>query len=407
MPPVPDSPAFCMLPWTHLSVEPSGEVLPCCLSTLSLGALEGSSLAEKWDAPELRTLRLDMLAGRMNPACSVCHHADRAGALSLRRWANDRFAAHSDRVAATAPDGRAGELHLPYMDVRFSNACNFACRTCNPGLSTGWYKDAAKMSGPMREAMTSARTIRPLAEESRLWRELEPLLPSVEEIRFQGGEPLVMKEHYRVLDALLERGLTKVALIYNTNFSVTRFQGRDVMRLWDRFETVRVTASLDAMGSRAEYLRKGQRWADAVANRERMLTDCPRAEFSLAPTLSAMNALHLPDLHRDWVERGLVEPNSITISSLVTPAAFSAQILPASLKRAVADRYAAHARDFLGPLGERGARATAQFDAAVRLMEAADGSARLPEFKAKVAEVDALRGESFAAVFPELAELMR
>lgn len=404
---LPGSPAFCILPWTHLSVEPSGEVFPCCVSTLSLGTLEGGSLAEKADSAALRALRRDMLAGRMNPACETCHRNDRAGAQSLRAWANARFARHADRVAETSADGATKGLRLPYLDIRFSNECNFKCRTCGPAQSTAWYEDAARLTGPGKPVMTSSRTLRPYADEERLWRELEPLLPHVEEIRFQGGEPLVMKEHYRLLDALLERGLSKVALIYNTNFSVMTFQGRDVMRLWDRFETVRVTASLDAMGARAEWLRSGQRWEDAVANRERMKKDCPRAAFSLAPTLSAMNALHLPDLHRDWVERGLVEPGSIAISSLERPEAFSAQVLPPEMKREVRERYAAHVRDFLAPLGERAAPAIPQFESAVRLMDETDASALLPRLKEKIAEVDALRGEDFASVFPECARLMR
>ena len=38
----------------------------------------------------------------------------------------------------------------------------------------------------------------------------------VEEIYFAGGEPLVMQEHYTILEKLIEAGRTDVRLRYNT-----------------------------------------------------------------------------------------------------------------------------------------------------------------------------------------------
>jgi radical SAM protein with 4Fe4S-binding SPASM domain len=206
--------AFCMLPWTHMSVDPSGTVTPCCVSGAALDDLGKSTLESAWNSDGMRKLRYDMLAGRKNPACAACHARDEAGSPSLRRWANRRFRHHFPRVVGTTSAGGVAELNMPYLDIRFSNLCNFSCRICSPDLSTGWYQDAEKLDEPI----ATARTLRPTSDPRDLWRRLEPLLPRVEEIRFQGGEPLIMKEHYRILDALLERRRTGVVLRYNTNF---------------------------------------------------------------------------------------------------------------------------------------------------------------------------------------------
>jgi organic radical activating enzyme len=85
-----------------------------------------------------------------------------------------------------------------------------------------------------------------------LFDQLDSLLPHIEEIYFAGGEPLLMDEHYRLLDRLAERGLFDTPLRYNTNFSETRYKGRDVFDIWAQFSNVKVSASVDATGGRGE-----------------------------------------------------------------------------------------------------------------------------------------------------------
>ena len=82
----------------------------------------------------------------------------------------------------------------------------------------------------------------------KFWNQIEPLLEHVEHIYFAGGEPLIMDEHYQVLDYFVKHQKFDVEISYNTNFSVMKFKGRDIMRIWDQFKNVRVGASLDASG---------------------------------------------------------------------------------------------------------------------------------------------------------------
>jgi organic radical activating enzyme len=55
--------------------------------------------------------------------------------------------------------------------------------------------------------------------ETDMWEQLAPHLDYVEQIYFAGGEPLMMAEHYNILDELERRGRFDVRLIYNTNFT--------------------------------------------------------------------------------------------------------------------------------------------------------------------------------------------
>ena len=88
---------------------------------------------------------------------------------------------------------------------------------------------------------------------------------------------MLMDEHYKMLELLIEKNLTHVRLIYNTNFSELTYKKRDVLTMWKQFDSVSVGASLDGMGARGEYMRKGTVWNDIEDNRKRLLELASRA----------------------------------------------------------------------------------------------------------------------------------
>ena len=138
-----------------------------------------------------------------------------------------------------------------------------------------------------------------------------------------------------------------------------------------------------------------------------MFTDCPRTRFSVQPTVSLFNVLHLPDFQRDWLERGWVELGEFHLNPLLDPTYYRVQILPRSLKDAAAVKITAHIDGFLRPLGRAAEKSIQEFTSVLRLMEANDRSSELETFRAITARLDALRKENFAEVFPELASLAR
>ncbi len=393
--------AFCVLPWTHLHVRADGSCRPCCVwNGPSVGNARSASLDELWNSPGLKALRADMVNGRPAAGCSRCFENEQAGFWSVRQEKNSFLSRHRSRERLTAPDGTLPRLPVPFLDIRFSNVCNLRCRTCDTTQSSAWMADTRALGLPNEEVGTR----RSYDDWDILWRQLQPLLEGgLEEIVFAGGEPLIMEEHYQILDFLLSRGLRDVCLNYITNFSTLRFQGRDMIDLWSRFRDVKIVASLDGSGRRGEYLRKGLSWDAVVANREEMLRRCPDISFGISATLSIFNALHLPDFHREWVEKGYVDRNAFAINMLVSPSIYSMQILPAAWKERVLESYRRHRESFL----DAGGLPAHDFAAAARFMEAQDRSELLPEFVAMTRRLDRRRGEDCREVFPELAALFK
>ena len=175
----------------------------------------------------------------------------------------------------------------------------------------------------------------------------------VDKIYFAGGEPLMISECYDILQQLILLKRTDVELVYNTNFTRTQLQGKNIFDYWKHFDKVSVGASLDATGNRGEYLRPGTVWDDVVKNRKLMLEQCPSTEFSIASTVTIVNALHLPDFHRDWVEQGFIQPGNFTLQLLVKPSYLSLKYSPPELRSQILDRYQQHIK-WLQPLDQHG-----------------------------------------------------
>jgi sulfatase maturation enzyme AslB (radical SAM superfamily) len=180
-----------------------------------------------------------------------------------------------------------------------------------------------------------------------MWEQLEPHLDYVEQIYFAGGEPLLMDEHYRILDELVRRKRFDVKLIYNTNFTHTDLKGKSVFEYWKQFDSVAVGASLDGMDAYAEYIRKGTDWSVVEQNRQNMMQVCPNVDFYISPPLSIMNARHLPEFHRNWVERGFIRPQDLNVNILQDPLHYRIDIAPAEYKEQLLSNFTNHINWFI------------------------------------------------------------
>jgi hypothetical protein len=236
-----------------------------------------------------------------------------------------------------------------------------------------------------------------------MWEQLIEHIDYVEQIYFAGGEPLLMEEHYLILEELVKRNRTDVRLIYNTNFTHVKLKDKSVFEYWKLFDSVAIGASLDGSGKHAEYLRKGTVWDQVEQNRIDMMRICPQVDFYLSPTLSIFNAIHLPDFHRDWVEKGFIQPKDLNINILQDPVHYRIDVLPPKYKEKVKEKFEEHL-EWLRPHDSLN-RATIGFDSAINFMLATDNSHLLEKFWIKTNQLDNIRSEDILSVIPELGQL--
>ena len=398
------SETFCMLPWIHMHAFPDGRAYPCCLSLMDhpIGTLKENTMKEIWNDAPLKQMRVNMLAEKPCTECTKCYEQEANGFFSMRNSQNKNMGHHINIVDETQADGTLERFELKYYDIRFSNLCNLSCRTCGDIFSSNWVKESKKMGWLPKDAPNVNYAGR---YEMDMWEQMEPHLDTVENIYFAGGEPLMMVEHFNILQELVRRGRTDVRLNYNTNFTETVFKQQDILELWNKFDRVSVGASLDANWERAEVMRRGGDWNKIVGNRKRMLEVCPDVDFFISATLSIMNVFNVVDFHKEWIEQGLIKPQDFHINILQDPQRYRIDVLPTEMKQHVAELYNNHI-EWLAPQDHL-ARAVNGFRSAITFMNATDNSELLKEFVYRTDQLDKFRNENFFAVFPELEELRK
>jgi len=396
-----DSDNFCMLPWMHLHAFPDGRAYPCCFAfdKLHVGNVNEQSMEEVFNGDKMKKLRLNMLSNTKSRECVKCYDQEESGFFSLRLSSNKHFGHNIGMIENTKPDGTA-DFMIKYWDIRFSNLCNMACRSCGTWFSSNWYEDHKKLTG---QPPNHAKIMKAGRNSNDIWDQLLKQFDHVEQFYFAGGEPIIMEEHLRILKELDRRKMYHVRLIYNTNFSKSKFKGTDIFELWNKFDSVSIGASLDAEGPRAELMRKGTVWEETVANRKRMIEVCPQVDFYISATVGLSNCLHVPDFHRSWVDQGLLDKSDFNFNLLQYPLWQRMDLLPQEFKDKVSEKYNKQ-MDWLKK-EDHLTRATKGYESALDWMNKTDMSRHMPTFITETRKYDKIRNENFTDVFPEWKDL--
>ncbi|MGZ3727198.1 MAG: twitch domain-containing radical SAM protein [Pseudobdellovibrio sp.] len=389
---------FCLMPWIHVHAWPTGKAFPCCMALPSenFGNTNTQSFAEIVNSEAFKSLRKNMVAGEASKACTRCYELEKSSdAHTLRKHSLKTFS-HllADSLDNTSSDGHLKNFKMAYMDLRFSNLCNFKCRTCSSDFSSSWQEEES----PGEKTVPLS-----LLQNEKFWPELQSLLPDVEEVCFAGGEALISPEHYKILKFWITNKKNHVRLRYTTNFSHFKHKSEDLLSLWNQFSDVRVSASLDANGERGELLRKGTNWLQIEKNRMEMQERAPHVYFEITPTLSVYNAFNLPDFHRDWIEKKLIKPENIRINYLLDPVFMRAQIFSKTEKEKLKALYEKHI-EYLE--GLKATSATAFKNALSFIMERSSVTNPAGSFVEFNKMLDSKRKENLPAVFPELQSII-
>jgi radical SAM protein with 4Fe4S-binding SPASM domain len=391
---------FCIMPWVHFHVTQNGTVTPCCQAPwqeeFAFGNINQDSIHQIWHNEKFNSFRKNMQKNQPSLLCSQCYKKEEKGAVSMRQITNKKYAHYFESVK-TVPNQSV------YFDLRFSNICNLKCRTCGPWSSSSWFNDAVELGliSKTKEPLTYA-----IKNTDIFFNELNSLLVNAEDFYFAGGEPLMMTEHYKILEELIHQKRTDILLTYNTNFSILRFKQYDILALWKNFKKLSLSVSLDASGKRGELLRKNLKWEDVIANRKALLNELPNIEFTVTPKVCVYNLIHLPDFHKEWVNDGLISAEDFIPSLLINPQELNISNLPFFYKKMAFEKYEEHLiwieqQPFKNH--EKSNFIIGQYKTILSLLEQKNQvEASTQEIIKHIDKLDALRVENTLEVFPEL-----
>lgn len=381
---------YCVIPFIHLHVNNFGKVTPCCINHKSLGDTREESIDSIWNGKSMSEFRERMRLGQKDSSCETCYNKEQGGVESLRLQYNKRFSKYNPKIN----DREATPI---YLDIRFSNLCNMKCRMCWHGASSLWFEDAKKLEQNIgQEALIKAEGSFPLIEQ------IATYLPVAEEFYFAGGEPLVMEEHYKLLQLLSEHNRSDVKLRYNTNFMNLGMKKYDLFELWGNFEDILLSISIDEVLDRADYIRKGTSYEKLLKNRILLRERAPHVKINVAPTISILNIFTICSVLKQLVDDGFVTYDEFYINILQEPRRYNIKLLPENEKKLISDRV----EKFISTerIPERLA-----FDlrGIVSYMQSEDWSEHIHEFKEYNVKLDNLRGESFIEAYKSEPELIK
>ncbi len=406
------SKSFCIAPWIHLYSSPIGQVGPCCISRNNSGPQadtsgiynsDNSSLINLVNSPVMNKLRYQMLNETLSPICSACHEYEAAGIDSFRNSLNREFAQHFDySVGETNEDGSLKAFRMRYFDIRFNNICNFKCRTCGPEYSSNWEQENKKY-------LVRSRVI-PKNNYTQVLQDVLDQIPNIESAYFAGGEPLITEEHYLILEEMIKHGRTDIRLKYNTNLSNLKFKNKDIFDLWKQFKyRVFIYASIDHFGERAEYIRHGTDWGLIESNFLAVKKE-PYIRLQMNTVLSLFNYVTLKEFYQYLYDKNLYTSEDATFSlyNMSSPEYLSISALPTELRllgrkkiTELIEISKIHHTHFQQNKIDQIAN-TLKWE-----INAPDIWNEQKTFlKSEIIRLDAIRGENFVKVFPELARLM-
>lgn len=296
---------FCSAPWMHLHVINDGRAFPCCMTPLqdenSFGNVKKQSLFEVLNSDNAKKMRRDMISNKPLPkSCERCYGRESHGLTSQRQGMNDNwFDKIKHNVESTNVDGSIDELNLRYWDFRFSNYCNLSCRTCGPLFSSAWSTDYPKLHIDNQKV-----GVIHLEKADIFWRDIEKNVMNMEEIMFAGGEPMIMNEHWKMIELFEKYEHYDVELKYSTNATLLHRGKKNILDIWSKFKHVHLSLSIDGVGDAFNYIRNGGNWNQVEKNLLNINEN--NIDFWIHPTISNLNIFRLPELHKKLFDLGLI-----------------------------------------------------------------------------------------------------
>jgi len=309
-------PTLCLAKWKQVSLHlPTGLNNSCYhppLHKISINEIKKNSSALHNTEFKKQQRRL-MLQGQRPTECQYCWNMEDLGNLSDRHYRSGEPWASKDFDKIINSTGNEDDIAPSYVEVNFNHACNLKCSYCSPQFSSSWQDEISRLGGyPTSNQHNSPEFFQgdrrpiPVREHNpyveAFWQWWPELYPQLEHFRMTGGEPLMDRNTYRVFDYVLENPSPKLHLNVTSNFSVDevlwqKYKGYLKRLCQDQIlEHFMQYVSVDAWGTRAEYIRHGLDFDLLWQRVHEYLNDIP--ERNSLTFIITMNNLSVTSLDR-------------------------------------------------------------------------------------------------------------
>lgn len=392
---------FCILPWVSIEASPIGTVRPCCLADDEIVNDSGEKFDLRTDnfdkirnSNYMKNLRNEFLAGAQPKTCRKCWNEERSGRTSKRLHSLDRL----KHITQDLNNWDSNSKPLMFLDLKLGNICNLKCRICGSWSSSQSAVEELKFTPVADQKSSYAYSMLQQGawprESSVFWSEIKSSVTDVKYIEFTGGEPFLIQQHFNMLRDIIDLGIAnQVEIHYNTNGTVFPEEAEEI---WQKFKTVEIAISIDALYFRFDYQRTNARWLDVEQNVNKFFQlrdQYPNIiQLQVCSTISIFNVMYLEDV-AEWINNKPFD--YVYWNMLHDPYYFSISTLPKEVKLQLSSHIQTIVREY--PLYE--------FDKVINFMNSGpDGDGQL--MKIKIRDLDNKRNQDFARHHSEMAQLL-
>jgi MoaA/NifB/PqqE/SkfB family radical SAM enzyme len=386
---------FCILPFVHACVFQHGYAQPCCMNHLSLGNTKTQSIEKIYSDKNknLTDFRKTLLGDSLPVSCVKCEDIEKHKGLSYRNSSNYKYGHLLNHIDISSEEALVNNKKIFLWDIRFSNLCNLKCVICGPA-------DSSRIA----EEENGGKMISAFNDVDEFVVEFEKQIDHIVEINFAGGEPLLIKDHYKILELLIKHEKFDVVLRYNTNGTTISLGDKNVIEYWKYFKNVRANFSLDAGWKQFEYLRYGSNWEITLEHLRKVRDFAPHVSTSVNIVIMALNVLYIRQMYEFLLEEKIIN-NGLNFIPVFGKDYYRINVLPNNLKEKVLKYY----QDWEDSLNNS-PNTHSSIIPSIQMVKNIiindeDTSYNLPILKEHTLIKDKQRGTDFYTTFPELKDI--
>lgn len=310
------SPSYCLAKWAHSTIHFQLGTTHSCYN-LPMHQIPKNNLSSNPSSLHNTPIKLEqrqqMLDGKRPPECAYCWNIED---LNSDNWSDRIIQSSGDWAYPSANEiylsGLGEKIAPKYLEVSFSNNCNFKCSYCSPIHSNLWHDEIQKMGHyPVKTLHKMPSQIyseeeNPYIEAFNKW--WPDLSKSLKVFRITGGEPLLSKHTWMILDDIKKNPLPDLTLSLNSNLGVSDILiDQLILKLKRLIETKSIKrctlfTSIEATGEHAEYIRHGMNYQKFISNIQKILREIPEIRISIMATFCALSVFSFKDLLKTILE---------------------------------------------------------------------------------------------------------